>query len=69
MAVYVLELEDEYYYVGWSSDPSTRIAEHFLARGGALWTKLHTPVRVLSVTPGGQELEDPTTVLTTRQYH
>ena len=68
MAVNVLELEDERYYVGWSSDPSTRIAEHFLGRGGAIWTKLHTPVRVLSVTPGGQELEDPTTILTMCQY-
>ena len=67
MAVYVLELEDECYYVGFSTDPSTRIAEHFLGRG-ALWTKLHPPKRVLSVTPGGRELEDPTTILTMLQY-
>ena len=67
MSVYVLECEADHFYVGWSSDPSARIAEHFLGRG-ALWTKLHPPVRVLSVTPGGQELEDPTTILTMLQH-
>ena len=67
MAVYVLELEDEFFYVGWSSDPCVRIAEHVTGRG-ALWTKLHPPLRVLSITPGGIELEDPTTILTMCQY-
>ena len=67
MAVYILELQDESYYVGFSQDPSTRIAEHFLGRG-ALWTKMHPPKRVLSVIPGGKELEDPTTILTMLQY-
>ena len=67
MAVYILELQDECYYVGFSQDPSTRIAEHFLGRG-ALWAKLHPPKRVRSVIPGGKELEDPTTILTMLQY-
>ena len=68
MAVYVLELEDEHFYIGWSSDPCARVAEHFLGRG-ARWTKLHRPLRVLSVTPGGMELENPTTILTMVQHN
>jgi len=59
--VYSLGLEDGRYYVGWSADPATRIAQHFLGRG-AQWTRTHAPVKVLSVVPGGLELEDATTI-------
>ena len=42
-------------------DPSCRIAQHWLGRG-AHWTRLHKPVRVLSVLPGTTELEKVTTI-------
>ena len=59
--VYTLELEDGKFYVGFTEDLCTRIAQHFLGRG-ALWTREHKPIRVLSVAPGPKELEDPTTI-------
>ena len=54
--MYVLELEKGNYYVGHTKDLPTRIAQHFLGQG-ANWTKLHRPLRVLSVTPGSRDLE------------
>ena len=62
MAVYTLELEDGYYYVGYTENICTRVAQHWVGRGGSQWTQLHRPVRVLDVTLGGPELEDPTTI-------
>ena len=61
MSVYTLALEDENYYVGYSTDPETRIATHFLGRG-AQWTRLHRPVAVLNVRPGDTALENLTTI-------
>ena len=62
MAVYTLELEDGHYYVGYTESICTRVAQHWVGRGGSQWTQLHRPVRVLDVIPGGPELEDPTTI-------
>ena len=59
--VYTLELEGFKWYVGYSNDVCTRIAQHFLGRG-ALWTKAYKPLRVASVVEGGKDLEDPTTI-------
>eukprot|EP00969_Alexandrium_andersonii_P305374 13498261-Alexandrium_andersonii.AAC.1 len=59
--VYVLALESGKFYVGWSSDPARRVAEHFLGCGSA-WCCAHAPREVLSVEPGGRELEDAKTV-------
>ena len=61
MSVYTLALEDDHYYVGYSADPETRIASHFLGRG-AQWTRLHAPVAVLNVRPGDTALENLTTI-------
>lgn len=48
--LYMLELEGGYFYIGITSrhNPQVRINEHFLGDGAA-WTKLHEPVRVLSL--------------------
>ena len=61
MAVYTLELQNNAFYVGYSDDFPRRIAQHFLGRG-AMWTRLHPPVRVLEVTPGNKELETAQTI-------
>jgi hypothetical protein len=61
MSVYTLELADGYFYVGYSDDVDRRTAEHFLGRG-SMWTRLHPPVKVLSVVPGTKELENSTTI-------
>ena len=62
--VYVLELQGGNYYVGLTRNLPCRIYEHFSGdkNTGALWTKKHPPLRVLSVQeafPGmGKHLEN-----------
>ena len=65
--VYVLQCERETWYVGWSADLHTRIASHFLG-AAAKWTKLHKPIAVHSVRPGGTVLENCITVALMCQY-
>ena len=59
--VYTLELEDGCWYVGWTKDPSTRIASHFLG-AGSKWTQLHPPISVASVVLGDEQLENLTCI-------
>ena len=59
--VYVLKLEGGNWYVGWTRDPETRIASHFLGRG-AQWTRLHPPLSVFSIQPGDMILENVMTI-------
>jgi predicted GIY-YIG superfamily endonuclease len=59
--VYVLECEDQFWYVGWSMEPDVRIANHFMGRG-CQCTKAHKPVRVASLTKGCKTTEDAVTV-------
>ena len=59
--VYTLELEDECWYVGYTKDPSTRIASHFL-KGGSKWTIMHPPIAVTSVVLGDELLENLATI-------
>ena len=65
--VYVLKLQDNCRYVGYSADPETRIACHFLGRG-ARWTQIHPPVAVESLQPGNTKLEDVITIALMVQY-
>ena len=44
--VYVLQLEQNKYYVGESINPEKRINDHFLGKGVA-WTRLYKPVKIL----------------------
>ena len=59
--VYVLRLQGDRRYVGWSADPETRIASHFLGRG-AHWTQTYPPVAVESIQPGDTKLENVVTI-------
>ena len=52
--VYVLELEDNCYYVGITMNLNQRLAQHWTG-SGAKWTKLHKPVKIFSVTYQGHE--------------
>ncbi|CAB9502693.1 CULLIN [Seminavis robusta] len=47
--IYVLECSDGKYYVGSTRNKKRRFQEHFHnpGRGGAVWTKLYRPIRVL----------------------
>ena len=56
-----LRLQDSCWYVGFSADPETRTASHFLGRG-ARWTQLHPPLAVESLQPGDENLENVVTI-------
>ena len=66
-SVYVLRLQDRCWYVGYSADPETRIASHFLGRG-AQWTRLHPPIAVNSLQPGDEKLENVVTIALMAKY-
>ena len=59
--VYVLALEGNNFYVGWSAQVEGRIASHFLG-AGARWTMKHKSVSVVSVQPGSKVLESCVTI-------
>jgi len=46
--LYVLELEHDCWYVGFSSNPEKRFKKH-LRGSGANWTKLHKPIEIHTV--------------------
>ena len=46
--IYVLELEDDCFYVGITFNLNLRIAQH-LSGTGAQWTKMHKPVKIVEV--------------------
>ena len=59
--VYILELEAQNWYVGFTQDLFVRIASHFLG-AGAKWTQLHKPISVHMVRPGDTLLETRITI-------
>ena len=46
--IYVLELEDDCYYVGITMNLNLRLAQHW-AGNGSKWTGLHKPRRVVEI--------------------
>ena len=59
--IYVLQLKDSKFYVGWSENIEDRIVAHF-SNEGSEWTKKHTPEKVIEVRPGGKLLEKLVTI-------
>ncbi len=55
--LYVLELENGYYYVGITRDVSRRIRQHVTGRGGAMFVKKHPAVGVALIAPLGTYLK------------
>ena len=47
-SIYVLKLEDDKYYVGFSKNVKTRIDQHFSGKG-SYWTKIHKPIKVIKI--------------------
>ena len=45
--IYILECEDDKYYVGSTSHRKQRFKQHKAERGGSKWTRMHKPKRVL----------------------
>lgn len=46
--IYVLRLKENKYYIGQSNTPEKRIRQQFKGSGSA-WTKVHTPVKIISI--------------------
>lgn len=59
--VYVLELENGNYYVGFSKNIPKRLKLHFSGKG-SMWTKLHKPIRVVETIEGSLITELKTTL-------
>jgi predicted GIY-YIG superfamily endonuclease len=51
--VYSLELDENYYYCGWTRDLQLRLMNHMSGNGSAKWTKLHKPIRLINLSVGG----------------
>ena len=49
--VYVLRLEQNKWYVGFSDDVNRRVQKH-VRSGGSSWTRLYPVIEVYSVVPG-----------------
>ena len=65
--VYVLELENGKWYVGFTRSKKRRLNDHFDGYG-SLWTKKHKPIRVVEQMNGGRELERRKTIEYMRRY-
>ena len=65
--VYVLEFEDECWYVGTTTNLNRRIYEHFDGRG-AKWCKEHKPVKIHSVNIGHYTTEKTVTLELVKKY-
>ena len=55
--IYVLKLENGYYYVGSSNNVSRRFQEHISGQGSA-WTRKHKPLRVLKILKKTSKLQE-----------
>ena len=48
--IYVLELENNKYYVGKTTNPDFRLEQHFTS-SGSQWTKKYKPIKILELKP------------------
>ena len=54
---YILELEQNKYYVGTTNNPDVRINNHF-SSNGSVWTKKYKPLKVLEVIPDCDKFDE-----------
>lgn len=72
--IYVLELEDDCYYVGVAADVEHRVNSH-ISGGGSAWTKLHKPLGrdKITILSEGVGIDNPYNLVTvdekTVTYH
>ena len=59
--VYVWELEEGKYYVGYSENLSTRLENH-ITGDGAIWTKKYKPVSIIEIVRGNKDVEKSKTL-------
>jgi predicted GIY-YIG superfamily endonuclease len=61
--VYVLELEDNKFYVGKTNNPNVRLGEHVMNMKGSSWTSHYKPVRVLEIVKCHNDLDEDFTTI------
>jgi predicted GIY-YIG superfamily endonuclease len=59
--IYVWELEEGKYYIGYSENLSGRLEQH-TSGSGALWTKKYKPVSIIEIVRGGKDIEKSKTL-------
>jgi len=59
--IYVLALQNDKYYVGFTCNPNQRIKEHFVGKGSE-WTRKHKPISVLEIYVGDSQEEKSKTL-------
>lgn len=59
--IYILQLENNKYYIGKTTNPDVRIDNHF-SNNGAAWTKKYKPIKVHKIIPGDDFDEDKYTL-------
>jgi predicted GIY-YIG superfamily endonuclease len=67
-SIYILQLENQCYYVGRSDNVDQRIQQHFDGQGSA-WTKLHKPVRVENIISNSDVFDEDKYVKKYMQEH
>lgn len=59
--VYVWELEEGKYYIGYSENLSSRLEQHTTG-DGAVWTKKYKPVSIVEIVRGNKDVEKAKTL-------
>lgn len=59
--VYVWELEQGKYYIGYSENLSQRLEQH-IADEGAVWTKKYKPLSIVEIVRGNKDIEKAKTL-------
>lgn len=57
LTIYCLELEDDCYYVGSTTNLDRRWTEH-LNGSGSSWTKQHKPIRIIETIPNANKFDE-----------
>ena len=65
--VYVLELTDNCYYIGITTNLNYRYGQHICGEG-AIWTRIHPPIGIVECCIGDRDAEDETTLRYMRKY-
>jgi hypothetical protein len=55
--IYVLQLQNDKYYVGKTTNPHFRFDNHFTSNG-CEWTKLHKPIKILELIPNCDDYDE-----------
>jgi len=65
--VYVWQLEQNKYYIGYSENLAKRFDEH-MAEEGAIWTKRYKPVSIIEIIRGNKDTEKAKTLEYIKKY-